>query len=220
MANRVFEDRVGLWIVDPARGRSRLPAIKAFGGGLIKDTFWPESSAPADLKAARAAGLYAHVWVDVAGRSAEQLGDDAVAAVTRLGAGALELNIELASDAALAPFVVATLKEVRARRKNLRVRVNLGAWKGFGAPAAELVADPHLYCCEQTYLGDMTRVSEGDVYHDLLGYGVPEAKLTLCYGAAGPLPPQHARGRTLPELGRRRRGVIFTDDLMADVGLL
>lgn len=220
MANRVFEDRVGLWMIDADRGVSRLPAIKAYAGGLIRDVFMPRTSSPAHLAAVRAAGLYAHLWIAVDSRSASAMVADTLADVTRLGPGALELNIELGSDPPLAQYVRDVVAGIRAKRKNLRMRVNLAAWKGFAAPALELAHDPNLYACEQTYLGDMMRVSEGDTYHDLLGYGCPEAKLTLCYGAAGPLPPSGVRGCTLPDLGRRRRGVIFHDDLMADVGLL
>ncbi len=220
MGNRVFEDRVGLWIVTPGRGVARLPAIRAFGGGLIADTFWPRTSSAANLVAARNAGLAAHLWVAVDGRDAATMAADTLADVDRVKPGAVELNVELASDAALKLFAITLVKAIRAKRPKLRLRLNFGAWKGFGLPELELASDPNLYVCEQTYLGDMTRVSEGDVYFDLAAYGAPSAKLTLCYGAAGPVPPHGDRVCTLPDLSRRRRGVIFHDDLMADVGLL
>jgi hypothetical protein len=220
MANRVFEDRVGLWFVDGDRGCSRLPAVKAFAGGLIRDVFLPRTATPAHFAAVRNAGLYAHLWVAVDGRDAPTMVANTLADVARLRPGAVELNIELGSDAGLKVFVIEVVKGIRAKRKNLRLRLNVGAWKAFGLPRFALERDPNLYACMQTYLGAMEPVSAGDCYHELLGYGVPESKLTLCYGAAGPVPPNGERVCTLPDLARRRRGVIFHDELMADVGLL
>jgi len=220
VADRVFEDRVGLWIVDAGRGVSRLPAIKAYGGGLIRDVFLPRTSSPAHFAAVRGVGLYAHLWVAVDGRSAPQLAYDTLADIARLGPGAVDLNIELGSDAALKPYVLEVVLRIRAKRMSLRMRLNVGAWKAFALPALELASDPNLYACEQTYAGNMARYSEADAYADLLAYGVPEHKATLCYGAAGPVPPNGVRVCTLPNLGRRGRGVIFHDDLMAQVGLL
>lgn len=220
MADRVFEDRVGLWLVDGDRGISRLPAIKAYAGGLIRDLFLPRTAARSHFASVRAATLFAHLWVSVDDRTAPAMVADTLADVDRLAPGAVELNVELGADAGLQVYVLELVHGIRRARPKLRLRLNLGAWKGFAVPRIEVANDPNLYVCMQTYVGDMARNSEGDAYHELLGYGVPEAKLTLCYGAAGPVPPNGARVCTLPSLARRRRGVIFHDDLMADVGLL
>lgn len=220
MANRVFEDRVGVWVIDADRGVARLPELRAYAGGLIRDVFLPRSSSPEHFAAVRAAGLYAHLWTAPNERPVEQYVAETLADVARLKPGALELNVELGSDAPLKLYVIRAIAGIRAKRKNLRVRINLAAWKGFAVPALELTHDPNLYVCEQTYLGDMSRLSEADVYADALAYGAPAAKLTLCYGAAGPHPVTGVRICTLPSLARRRRGVIFSDDLMSDAGLL
>jgi len=220
MANRVFDDRLGLWIIDPARGVDRLPQIRAYGGGLIRDLFFPRQATSAQLAAARAAGFNAHLWVSVDHRSSAVMASETLADLDRLKPGALELNVELVSDAPLPAFVADVYQRIRSRRAYLRMRVNLGAWKAFAAPVAQLADDPNLYVCEQTYDGAMARYSEGDILTDLLDWGVPDDKATLCYGAAGPVPPAGTRVCTLPDLSRKHRGVIFHDDLMHDAGLI
>jgi hypothetical protein len=220
VADRVFEDRVGLWIVDPDRGVSRLPALKRYAGGIVRDVFMPRQATPAHLAAVRNARLYSHLWVAVDGRDAPTMAAETLADVARLRPGAVELNVELGSDAGLKVFILELVHLIRAQHAKLRLRLNVGLWKAFSLPALELEHDPNLYACMQTYRGAMERASEADVYFELLGYGVPAAKATLCYGAAGPVPPQGNRVCTLPDLSRRNRGVIFHDDLMVDVGLL
>jgi len=220
VANRVFEDRVGLLVVDADRGVARLPAIKSYAVGLIRDVFLPRSATPAHFAAVRAAGLYAHLWVATHDRSAAELVADTLADLARLKPGALELDLELNSDPPLEAFVGEVYARIRARRKNLRIRLNLAPWKAFAVPFKSIAYDPALYACEQTYAGDMAPFSQADALANLLEYGVPRAKATVCYGAAGPVPGSPDRVCTLPDLFRWHRGVIFSDDLMADVGLL
>jgi hypothetical protein len=186
----------------------------------VRDTFWPRTSSAADLQAARAAGLYAHLWVAVDGRSAPATVAETLADLTRLEPGALELNIELGSDAALKVYVLEVLHGIRAKRRALRIRLNLAAWKGFAAPALELRGDPNLYVCEQNYLGNMDQLlSAADVESDLTAYGAPAAKVTTCYAAQCEVLGS-PRIRTLPDLSRWRRGLIYQDDLLVDAGLL
>jgi hypothetical protein len=220
VADRVFEDRVGLWIVDPDRGVARLPAIKAYAGGIVRDVFMPREADKTHMAAVRGARLYSHLWVAVDGRDAPTMAADTLADVARLQPGAVELNVELGADAGLKPYMIELVHLIRAKRPKLRLRLNCGLWKASNLPTLELEHDPNLYACMQTYRGAMERVSEGDVYFELLGYGVPASKATLCYGAAGPVPPSAVRVCTVPDLSRRNRGVIFHDDLLADVGLL
>lgn len=220
MANRVFEDRVGLWVVDPDRGVARLPAISAFAGGLIRDVFLPRTATPAHFTAVRGAGLYAHLWVATHNRTAAELVADTLADLTRLKPGALELNLELPADPPLAAFVADVVAGIRAERPSLRMRIDLAPWKGFALPAAALAADPALYACEQNYLGNMARLlSPADVLGNLVAYGAPPAKATVCYAAHCEVLGS-PRIRTLPDLSRVKRGLIYQDDLMADAGLL
>jgi hypothetical protein len=221
MSDRVFEDRVGLWVVDPTRGVARAQAIRSFAGGLIRDVFLPRTSSSAHFGAIRKAGLNAHLWVAVDGRSSADFAAETLADIARLTPGAAELNVELGSDAGLAGYVDDVIHRIRAVRRNYRLRVNLGAWKGFATPAELLVDDPYLYVCEQAYLGNMDEVlSPADVLGDLLAYGAPAAKATVCYAAACTVLGSSSRLRTLPDLSRVHRGVIYQDDLMADAGLL
>jgi hypothetical protein len=216
----VFEDRVGLLVVNPDRGVSRLPAIAAYAGGLIRDVFLPRDATPAHFAAVRAAGLSAHLWIATHDRSAAELVADTLADLTRLKPGALELDLELTSDPPLRAFVEACYVGIRAKRKSLRMRINLAPWKGFALAAWVFSADPNLYACEQTYAGDMAPYSQADALANLLAYGMPRARATVCYGAAGPVPGSPGRVCTLPDLTRWHRGVIFSDDLMVDAGLL
>ncbi len=221
MSDRVFEDRVGLWIIDPDRGVARLPQIKAFAGGLIRDLFLPREATREHFAAVRKAGRYAHLRVTVDGRSAAELVSDTLADIERLNPGATEANIELGTDATLAAYVEAFVRGIRAARPAYRLRVNLGGWKGFAVPEALLVHDPNLYVCEQAYLGNMDELlSPADVLDDLVAHGAPAKQATVCYAAACTVLGSPERLRTLPDLSRLHRGVIYQDDLMTDAGLL
>lgn len=220
MADRVFEDRLGLWIVDPARGRARIPQIRTALGGLVRDTFWPRTSEASDLQAARDGGLYAHLWVAVDGRQASELVAETLADLARLKPGALELNIELGVDAPLPAYIVEVVHGIRDKRRNLRMRLNLAPWKGFAIPRAELESDPNLYVCEQNYAGNMEELlSSADAYLDLTAWGAPASKVTVCYAAQCRVLGS-PRLRTLPDLSRLKRGLIYQDDLLHDAGLL
>lgn len=221
MADRVFEDRVGLIIVNTANLPDRLPKIKAFGGGLIRDLFLPRSCTLADIAKVRNAGLSAHLFVAVDGLTADALVDRTLADLTRVGTRGVELNIELNADAPLPAYVRDVVGGLRTVRPGLRMRLNFAPWKGFAIPADLLAQDPSLYACSQTALGNMDELlSPQDVSADLRAHGCPEHKLTVCYSAACTVLGSAARQRTLPDLSRVHRGVIYQDDLMHDAGLL
>jgi len=228
MGPHVFgDDRLGLWIVDPGRGVGRLSAIRAFAAGAITDLYLPRTATPAHFDQVRATGFNAHLWVAVDGLNAPDYAARTLDDLNRLRPGACELNVELGVDSALEPYMREAVARIRARRRSFRLRLNVAPYKGAFVPADLLQSDPQLYVAEQTYYGDMSRVSEAEALLDLLGYGVPPAKASLCYGAAGPTCRSSARVCTLPtffyagQLVRSlRRGVIFQDDLMADAGLI
>ena len=219
MANRVFEDRLGIIIVNADRGVSRLPGIAAFS---VKDVFLPRSADPSHFAAVRAAGLYAHLWAAVDGLSTTDYANRTLLDIQRLNPGAVELNIELPSDPPLAQYVTDAVTLIRSKRKALRLRVNVAPWKGFSFAALQTrwAKDVVLYACEQNYEGNMDNLlSAADVLGDLTAWGVPPERATVCYaGACSVL--GSSRIRTLPDLSRLKRGVIFQDDLMAEVGLL
>lgn len=221
MADRVFEDRVGLWVINPANLPGRLPAIRSFGGGIIRDVFLPRSAELADFKRVRDAGLFAHLWVTPDDLSAIAYADRTLADLARLKPGAVELNVELPADPPLGPYIGTVVERIRSQRPNLRLRINVAAWKAFALPIARLVADANLYACEQNYLGNMDElVSPADVLSDQLAWGAPAAKVSVCYAAACRVLGSPGRVRTLPDLSRLHRGVIFQDDLMVEAGLL
>ena len=218
MANRVFEDRLGLWIVNPANFPARAAGIRALG---VKDVFLPRSAQPSDFAAVRAALLYARLWAAVDGLSAADYANRTLLDIQRLRPGAVELNIELNSDPPLAAYIREVITLIRSKRRFLRLRINIAPFKAVFLPADLLTSDPNLYACEQTYAGGMRRFSEADCYDDLLSWDVPPEKATLCYGAAQPNSTTGpSRVVALPDLSRRNQGVIFQDDLCAEVGLL
>jgi len=233
VANKVFEDRLGLWIIHPDNLASRLPGIAALG---VKDVFLPRQVSPGDLKQVRDHGLYAHLWSASNQLSADDYANQVLLDVQRLKPGAVELNIELPSDPPLKAKIRRAVELIRTRKPKLRMRLNIAPFKAFALPVDLLTSDPNLYVCEQSFYGDMSRVAESDALYDLLSWGVPLAKATVCYGAAALVP---VPGRLVGDLeervvglgtrwtwsngavvGQLRRGVIFQDDLLADVGLL
>lgn len=221
MADRVFEDRVGLWVVDPARGVGRLQAIRSFAGGLIRDVFLPRTATRDHFGAIRKAGLNAHMYAAVDGLSAEAYVARLLADISTLQPGAADLDIELGQDQPLPAFVEAVVHGIRAHRPSFRLRVNLAPWKGFAVPAELLATDPNLYVCAQNYLGNMDELlSPVDVLADLLDHGAPARSAAVCYAAACVVLGSSGRLRTLPDLSRAHRGTIYQDDLMVDAGLL
>ncbi len=221
MANRVFEDRLGLWIVNPANLPDRVPKIKAFGGGIIRDLFLPRSAEPADMQRVRDAGLYAHLWAAVDGLSPTDYANRTLLDIQRLKPGAVELNIELGSDPPLAAYIGEVITLIRSKRPSYRLRINVAPWKAFALPIDLLVRDPNLYACEQNYEGNMDNLlSAADVQWNMNAWGVPPTQSAVCYAAACRVLGSSERVRTLPDLSRLKRGVIFHDDLMAEAGLL
>jgi len=217
MANRVFEDRLGLYIVNPTNLPSRLPGIRVLG---VKDVFLPRTAQPSDLATVRAAGLYAHMWAAVDGLSATDYANRTLLDIQRLRPGAVELNIELGADEPLPGYISEVVRLIRSRHSKMRLRLNVAPWKGFALPAVLLVTDSNLYAAMQNYEGNMDNLlSAADVYANLL-WGAPSSKATVCYAAACRVFGSAERVRTLPDLSRLKRGVIFQDDLLAEVGLL
>jgi hypothetical protein len=221
MSDRVFEDRLGLWVISPANVGARLAPIKAFRGGIIRDLFLPRNAEVANLAQVRQAGLFAHLWVTPDDLTAEAYANRTLDDVNRLRPGAVELNVELPNDPPLTAYIREVVERIRARRPSLRLRVNVAPWKAFALPIDLLRSDGVLYACEQNYEGNMDNLlSPADVLYDLQAWGVPSSKATVCYAAACQVLGSSSRLRTLPDLARLRRGVIFSDDLMADAGLL
>lgn len=218
MANKVFEDRLGIYIRGTENLAGRLPSIKAFG---FADVFLPPTAQPADLARVRGLGLSAHMWWATDDLTPKEYAARALENIDRLGPGAGELNIELPTDAALPGYVEEVVRIIRAKRRSYRLRINLAPLKGFAIPQQRLAEDPNLYVAAQNYKGDMSPFSDADVLTDLLAWGAPREKATVCYGAHGPVPGSNGkRVCTLPELRWPMRGVVYNDDLMADAGFL
>lgn len=215
----VFRDgRLGVWIVSPANLPGRLAGLRALG---FTDVFLPRTATKSDVERVRVAGFVgAHLWEAVDGETADEYAERVLADVRRLAVGAADLNVELGSDAALEPFMRRVLRRIRSTMPSRRLRLNV-AWRKAGfLPVDLLVDDPNLFACEQNYLGGMEPCSAADALEHLLAAGVPREKAAVCFGGAGPVPPAGSRVATFPTGFPPSRGVVFQDDLLAEVGLL
>lgn len=172
----VFGDgRRGCWFIwaDPGfsdKLRDRLPKVKALG---VTDIFLPRQATLADKKLVQDAGLFAALYEtpprDMGAGAYSML---ALADVDRLKMGVLELNIEGLADDKLGPFIRDTVAGIRAKKPNLRLRINVVSYKGRYLPSDLFYRDPQLYVIVQSYLGNMdARCAEDEIVRDLVEVG-------------------------------------------------
>lgn len=242
MASHAFKaPSVGLWNVEPARLADRLPKIAAFADGTISDVFVPGSASRAQADAIRATrrpdgtNLRAQLYAVARATTPEAFAAQADADSRRLGVGVVELNIEK-PHAELADYVRRSVAAFRKLRPVMKLRVNVGAFCGFGLLGAPFGGDGNLYAIEQAYYGLMEPVNADEALTNLLDHGVPRDRASVMYGAAGPIgwtaaqpgvwnSARHCTLGTFWHLDgviwrRPAHCSIFTDDLMAEVGLL
>jgi len=229
--SHVFEDeRLGVWITSTAsladKLADRLPKLRAAVPALT-DAFLPRQATLSNRQAVLQAGfLGAHMWWAVDGLDPASYAKRALADIERVRPGAGDLNIELADDSRIEPYMRSVIGVIRAKRPSYRLRLNVAFRKGRFLPTDLLGSDPNLYVAEQNYIDQpgrsMVPVSAADALLDLLEHGIPMHKAAVCYGAAGPVGGRTGDERvvTLPAGSTIRRGVIFHDDLLADAGLI
>lgn len=230
---------VGLWVVSPANLADRLPKIAALWGGLISDVFVPGSATRAQADAIRATRrpdgtmLRAQLWAAANEMPVELYADTVEKDTRRLGVGVADLNIEVPDDR-IADYARRAVAIIRAKRPVFKLRVNLAPTKGFALTGLSFNGDPNLYACQQAFYGDMSVFSPDMALSDLIDYGVPRDRAAVCYGAAGPIgwtgggqawkTQRHFTIGTLYYNGQLvrgiRHGVIFQDDLLAEMGML
>lgn len=225
---------VGLWCVNPDNLASRLARIASFANGMFSDVFVPRTATPAHIALIRSTvrpngtKLRAQLWTIPGGLSPADYAAQVLGDINRLNPGVVELDIE-ESDGVMRGYVDQTIAALRKVRPKFLFRVNTAPFKGYVLPVSRFQTDPALYACGQTYYGDMSRASEAEVILDLIDWGIPRAKASCCYGAAAPTYYPANVGRTLA-LGtlyyqggfvrQLAQGLVFQDDLMAQVGLL
>lgn len=218
MADKVFEDRLSIYVRGTEELRRRLPAMRALG---IIDFFLPRAATKADLEAVRQLGGAAHMWWATDGLSAKDYAERTLADIAQKSPGAGGLNIELGDDPPLRQYVEDVVRLIRAKRRSYRLAIDLAPFKGFAIPQKRVVEDPNLYVRAQNYGGNMDFFfSPSDVKDDLEAWGAPKAKVTVLYAAACRVHGSATRQRVLPELRHPMRGCIYNDDLMSEVGLL
>lgn len=226
----VFGDgRLGCWVgstsLEQALAKTDpnyLARLRALG---FTDLFFrgPDGSSTVKQRVLGAGFTGCHAWWAVDGLTAQQYAQRCLADIARWQPGAGDLNIELANDPPLEPYMRSVVTQIRAARPNYRIRLNIGARKGVFVPVDLLQTDPALYVAIQCYAGNMDALfSAPDMERQLRSVGVPDEKIATCYagacavgGISGP-----ARVNTFPTAWLPERGVVFTDDLLADGGLL
>lgn len=221
------DDRLSLYVVQPAVLVDRLARTRAALGGTFTDLLLPRSSGPELRGLVLQAGFTgAGLWVADDGLGPSVLASRTLDDLRRTRLGFLELNVESPADHRLPAYVAAVVAGIRTRKPRLRIRLNVRHRKATFLPLALLRDDPQLFAAEQCYVDppgtSMVPTSAADALRDLLDHGVPPAKAAVCYGAAGPVGGRTGAQRvaTVPVGWRIARGVVFQDDLLAEVGLL
>ena len=219
----VFGDnRLGCWFIHHSVGftgklRHRLPGVRALG---VTDVFLPRQATLSDKALVQQAGLFSALYeTPPAGKSAVEYATQALADVDNLKMGALELNIEGVPDDDLGSYILTTVQRIRAKKPNLRLRINVVPYKGAYLPADLFASDPQLFLVVQNFTGNMDgRVAENELERNVVDRGVPTSKVSIMYGAF--ISPGDGKPRvpTLPEI--RYRGSIFSDDLLTDAGYI
>lgn len=218
MADKVFEDRLGIYVRGTEELRRRLPSMRALG---ISDFFLPRTATKVDLDAVRNLGGAAHMWWATDGLSAKDYAERALADIAQKGPGAGALNIELHDDPPLRQYVEDVLRIIRAKRRLYRLAIDFAPFKGFAIPQQRILEDPNLYVRAQNYGGNMDFFfSPSEVKDDLEAWGAPKAKATVLYAAACRVHGSPDRQRVFPELRWPMRGCVYNDDLLSEVGLL
>lgn len=215
----VFGDgRLGLWIVNPENLAARLPKILALPYPFT-DLFLPRTATKAHADLVRGTTLFPQLWEAIDGRTAAQMADDVMADVLRLKVGAVDLNVETGTDAALEPYCRSLVGRIRATMPSRRLRLNVAWRKGGFLPIDLLRDDPNLYACEQGYFAAEDLADAAAALENLVDAGVPLTKAAVCYLAGGHPFKVTPRVSTLPAWAPSR-GVVFQDDLLAEVGVL
>lgn len=223
----VFGDnRLGCWIVNLAALPDRVARLRALG---FTDLFLrgPDGSQALKAVVTGAGFTGCHGWWAVDGLSAVDYTSRALADIARWNPGAGELNIELSNDAALDPYIRTVVAGFRAKRPAYRLRINVAARKGGFLPVDLLQSDPQLFACEQTFADSpsanmASRLSEADALDRMMAWGVPREKASVCYAGAVAVGGMTGLERVagFPNGWLPTRGVVFHDDLLAEVGLI
>jgi len=217
----VFGDnRLGLWIINNSNLTDKLkhvlPRIKA--SLPVTDIFLPEQANSTHKNQCKENGFFTSMYAIPSGRGPVEFADKAIAAYAGMGAGALELNVEL-PDGELRSYISSVRARIRSKKPFLPLRINIATFKGAFMPATLFVSDPNLFLIEGAYFGNMDgRASEADVLMDMIFNGIPLEKASVMYGVLNGNP----RVNSLPAVNIRalQRGSILSDDLMMEAGLL
>ena len=219
----VFGDgRLGCWIISIGNlTTDRMTKLRQLG---VTDLLLrgPDGTPAAKSKVLAAGFTGCGAWWAVDGLSVAEYATRCLEDEARWKPGFGDLNIEV-GDAVLAPYMRGVVSGIRMVKKAWRLRLVIAPRKYGYVPVDMLQDDPALYVAIENYGGNMDSMfSEADQERGLRQVGVPDEKIATCYAAAcavgGVTGTQ--RVNTFPLGFVPTRGVIFTDDLLAQVGLL
>lgn len=229
------DGRRGIMVIDPRNLSRRIARMKQLG---FTDVFLPRNvvdgdgvilytTTKNDLQTVKDATLFPAMWfVPEKDQTAKAFTTTVLGTIDQLAPNGIttELNIEMA-DEKLSGFVTSTIGYIRAKRKGLRLRINIAPFKARFMPAIFFTTDPQLYLCEQAYFGNMEGLaSVDDVRRDMVDSNIPVDKGSVCFAGACEYPESDFEGRlpAIPAMSIReiRRGTVFQDDLLAEVGVL
>jgi len=219
-------NRVGLWAISnsnlPDKLRHVLPRARALVPNLT-DIFLPLDATITSKDVVRQNNFYAHLYCVAEGTTPKTLAASALVRRKTLGTGAIEVDLEGSAVQpdlpGLANYAKAFVAEVRHTNPNLPLRLNVPPFKGYALPVQLLRDDPQLFVIAQAYYGNMDgRLSEADVFLDLLDYGVPRDKIKIHYAVMANTP----RTFVLPGASYKpiTEGSVYDDDLLIDSGRL
>lgn len=220
----VFGDgRLSCWVNTPANlNTGRMSGLRALG---ITDLLLRGSDGTPVLKqkilAAGFTGCGAYWAVD--DLPAAEYAARALADIQRWQPGFGDLNIELANDPPLEPYMRQAVTGIRIMKQNYRLRLVIAPRKGGFVPVDLLQGDPNLFVAIENYGGNMDIIySMADQERMLRQAGVPDEKIATCYAGACTVGGVTGAQRVncFPLGWTPQRGVVFTDDLLAEAGLL
>jgi hypothetical protein len=242
--NAFERGRVGLWVNNPSNFYrpdgsvgEYLAKIAAWNGGNFTDVFLPPTriedfNLVKSTKRPDGTFLKAQLHEVPGDKKAADFVTSVDAHITALKPGVVELDIEERPSVgrvgeAYRQYLEDVLNGLRAKRPTFYFRLNTEPHKAGYLNVDRINNDPYLYVSQQLYYGDMSPVSSQEALENILEFGISSWKYVPTWGAGGPVQRDGTRGITLPDIlykGNFTRklnyGLVFSDDLMIQVGLL
>lgn len=221
------DDRRGLWVANNANLTDKLKHFLPRLRGAIPnltDLFLPPEAQLSHADQCRDADFFVNSYDVAHGRDPVTLARAALAVRKRLKSGAIEIDFEgsAITDAGMADYIAATVKEIRRTNPHLPLRINVVPYKGsFLRPLTGLVAaDPQLFIIVQAYGGNMEYLFPADeVKQEITVRGFHASRVSVQHAVMCSM-PQFPSIRQVVMPSVRNKGSFYIDDLLLDAGLI